>query len=294
MRVIFTRRVLWLAGLLLAVLFAATPSALGDADEARPIPAGGGAVGIAPLSSMAFPGIRPGAMMTSPNWCTLNYVYSLSGSLDGGPYFIGTARHCVTPQECINISGADLGGFDLDQTVIGQPVTAMISTSAGSLPTKIEIGRVRYATDGLSIGDDLALIEIYSSLEHLVSPSVAEIGGPTHVYTGTQRGQTAFLVGHGAGVGSGGSPRPAVLTAFSAERPSGFGLLGAASPGDSGSPVQTVTGGAVGTATHLGTSQSWMGANVFGTRVLLALEKWGLKVVTCPSQRPWPHTGCPS
>ncbi|MGH2830132.1 MAG: hypothetical protein ACRDJM_06585 [Actinomycetota bacterium] len=59
---------------------------------ALPVPAGGCLAATEPLLSGPCPGIRPGARMTWPAGCTMNFVFRGSTAND---VYIGTAAHCV-------------------------------------------------------------------------------------------------------------------------------------------------------------------------------------------------------
>lgn len=239
-----------------------------------------------PSSSVLFAGIRPGSWMISPNYCTMNFIFNGSGSLaTGGPYYIGTAKHCVQTQ-----TGTDQ--FDAGENVIGKHVILSLSSKSGGVPRMVDIGTVAFATEGAaSLGNDYALVRIKPSLESIISPSIAVIGGPTSVYSAS--GSDLILMsGHGLGLGSGGNGRPGQLSAFNRYFPAGYGMILPISFGDSGAPVRTIGGAAVGNVTNIGVSDYFSPGIAFGTRVGIT-GRWGLKVVTCRTNDPWPLSGCP-
>ncbi|HLF69328.1 MAG TPA: hypothetical protein VI541_00035 [Actinomycetota bacterium] len=251
--------------------------------EGLPLPWNAAAL---PSSSILFPGIRPGSWMIYPNYCTMNFIFNESGSLaGGGPYYIGTAKHCVQTQ-----TGTDQ--FDASENVIGKHVVLGLSRKSGGAPQMVDIGTVAYATDGASsLGNDYALVRINSSLERIISPSISVIGGPTSVYSAS--GSDMILTsGHGLGLGSTGNGRPGQISAYNRYFPQGYGMILPVSFGDSGGPVRTINGAAVGNVTNIGVSDYFSPGIAFGTRVGIT-GRWGLKVVTCRTNDPWPLAGCP-
>ncbi|MGH2820107.1 MAG: hypothetical protein ACRDJ5_05600 [Actinomycetota bacterium] len=196
-----------------------------------------------PQSALAFTGIRPGAWMLSPSWCTLNFVF-------GAETHIGTAGHCA--------SGGD------EVTIVAAPGVLM------------NIGTTVRSVDG-GIGNDFALIEIYPAMQQYVNPSMAIVGGPTATKA-PQLGDAIVHVGHGLAIGTGGTARPGVVTypnfpvvadAFGQNRndADAFGWNGAVSPGDSGSGARAVTGEAVGNVTHLVIGTDFVPSTFVGTTI---------------------------
>lgn len=231
-----------------------------------------------PSSSLAFPGIRPGAWMIYPNWCTMNFIFSSTGWLDGGPYYIGTAAHCVDR----------VGGF----------VVVAVSPTPGALPRAVAVGTVSHITSVSGdqvIGSDFALVRIDSALSASISPSMTLVGGPTGVYRGASV-VAVLQAGHGAVLGTGGMARAGSAVSYSSTYPHGYGMALLAVIGDSGSPVRTSSGEALGNVTHIGVdlTLSFVPGNAFGTRVTRVESDWGLKVVTCSSASPWTGLGCPT
>lgn len=238
--------------------------------DGLPLPAGA-----LPSSSLLFAGIRPGSWMVYPSWCTMNFLFSPDGNLSS-PLYIGTARHCVGH--------------------IGESVTLAVSRSPGASPRAIQIGKVTHLTKAVAqvIGDDFALVKIDSQLADMVSPSAAFVGGPLDAYRGSSF-VPVLQTGHGLALGAGGNARSGSISAYNSSFPHGYAMVLPAVPGDSGSPVLTVSGDAVGSVTHIGVDLNghFVPGNAFGTRVSRVFENWGLRLVTCRGGTPWPYAGCP-
>jgi hypothetical protein len=188
-----------------------------------------------PASALAWTGIRPGAWMFTPSWCTMNFVFS-----GGGKWYIGTAGHCAS---------------------VGDEVTLI--AAPGLL---MNIGRTVKSVDA-GIGRDFALVEIYPEMVQYINPSMAIVGGPTGVNQAAV-GDPILHVGHGLAVGTGGTPRAGVVTYVgngdnSAE--TAYGWDGAATPGDSGSGVRHAAGAAEGNLTHLVVGTEYLRAFIAGT-----------------------------
>lgn len=248
-----------------------------------PIPSG------VEFNFVGFTGIRPGAWMISPNWCTMNFVFNATGTLGSGPYYIGTAKHCVQEQD---------GSLQTDpaENVIGKEVVLVVAMAPGEVARVMRVGTVSHATAGNgSIGNDFALVQIDSALEPYISPSTAIIGGPTSVFSGKTL-EPVKMVGHGLVVGTGGNARAGVISAYneSIRKGYGYGMVTPVVNGDSGAPVITASGGAVGNATQIAYNANFFPGISYGTRVTMVESTWGLKVVTCASATPWPLRGCPT
>jgi hypothetical protein len=204
--------------------------------------------GLIAYGGAGFFGIRPGAWLLfiddqagSIGWCSAAHVYGSPGS-----YQISTAGHCGNAGDTATVVGA-LG----DKTFAGAPV-----------PVLIDFGKFTTSTGDAGIGKDWALIGVDPAYQSLVTPTMAFWGGPIGMYraTGevltadTTTGDTAVnpnptLVqqivhyGHGAGIGTGGTPRSGTAITW---RPNYFTFFGAITPGDSGSGSNTLTGDAIG------------------------------------------------
>lgn len=182
---------------------------------------------------LLFAGIRPGAWMIFPAWCTLNFVF-------GGDAYVGTAGHCAEAGE--------------EVTIVAAPGVLM---NIGRTVTSIDNG----------VGDDFALIEISAEMREWVNPSMAVVAGPTGD-TSPAFGDPILHVGHGVAIGTGGTPRAGIVTWLGeGDEAGGYGWTGAASPGDSGSGVRTASGEAVGNLTHLIVGVPYAPADVAGTSI---------------------------
>lgn len=220
-------------------LRAAKPSWLTPRLERRVVRAGGRPVPApihAPLPG--FVGIRPGSWMISPFSCTMNFVFRNSGKLG-----IGTAGHCTkrTGQDVILLTLAPGGGGD---------------------PVLVNAGRV-VVRRNRGLGNDFALVRIRPRLRQWVSPTAAVIAGPCRAYRGNGPQGVAHY-GHGLGIGAGGTPRAGVALKW---KRNAYGWAGAASFGDSGSPVRVAGLRAAGSLTHVLVHIRWLPNVVAGTRI---------------------------
>lgn len=185
----------------------------------------------APFGTGECPGVRPGGLIRG-TVCTLNFLFRGSD----GERYIGTAGHCA-----LAASGE-------------------IAWKRGKGPEAVggdgeRIGEFAYAVDEGQ--RDFALIRIDSDVD--ADAEMCFFGGPSGIYRA--HSSDPFLVhhfGHGAGVGSVPGGGPSTLPARSAlardslDRWTIF-IHGVASPGDSGSPVISENGEAVGVLIGIGT-----------------------------------------
>jgi len=204
-----------------------------------------------PASGLLFTGIRPGAWIVSPAGCTTNFVFGTRRN-----YFIGTAGHCAK---------------------VGQQVTLI--AAPGVL---MNIGRtVKSVNKG--IGNDFALINVRPKMEKYVNPSMTYFGGPTRAGVPRRRNVVEHA-GHGLVIGTGGTPRAGVVVYHGPgahHRGHAFAWVGAASPGDSGSPVRKARGGAaVGDLTHLIVGGKYAPGDVAGTTIHRMLQIAGHRLAT--------------
>jgi hypothetical protein len=186
--------------------------------------------------------IQPGAQITAPAGCTMNFVFR---DAEGAQY-IGTAGHCV--------SGTGV----------------RVSANNG------EFGTVVYRIFAGN-NDDFALIEIDPSRYDEVNPSMRRWGGPTGVTTAdtTGIGDTTLQYGYGIGYGSTEVTRPRAGALWNdndreyrAEHPAIFG--------DSGGPVlHGPTGRALGITANI--SVHLMNGPTI-ERVLALLAERGIEV----------------
>lgn len=195
-----------------------------------------------PAGGLAFTGIRPGAWMIAPAGCTMNFVFGQAPD-----YYIGTAGHC---------------------TEVGDEVT--IIAAPGVL---MNIGTTVRSVDN-GVGDDFALVEIRPEMAEHVNPSMTYFGGPTGQGS-PQPGDIVEHAGHGLVIGTGGTPRAGVVAYRGPGDEQGsdaFSWAGAASPGDSGSPVRLADGAAAGDLTHLVVGDPYAPGVVAGTSIGRMLE----------------------
>lgn len=210
---------------------------------------GGGGSSDTPVAAYAgagFFGIRPGAWLliisdSSISLCSMAHVYGSPGAYD-----ISTAGHCGKTGD----------------------TASMVGLVGGRIPVILDIGRFAQGTGDGGIGRDWALIDIFSTHQALVTPTMAFWGGPFGMYERTGSlvalnysgkfpatpspsvtadpflAQQIVHYGHGLGLGTGvGTPRSGTAIDW---RRDYFTFFGAISPGDSGSGSNTVTGDSVG------------------------------------------------
>jgi hypothetical protein len=196
-------------------------------------------------------GIRPGAWMIAPFFCTMNYIFQKGGTLA-----IGTAGHCLEGNE---------------------PVVLLTLAPGGENPVLVELGRVLLKRDG-GIGRDYGLVEIPRHLHSWTFETVGLVGGPCGVYAGGDPQPVAHY-GHGLIVGTGGTPRAGMGFELEEDPKLVRGAdwdwdqdsivwAGVNNGGDSGSPVRIGQLPAVSNLTH-GISVTGLdpGAISWGTRV---------------------------
>lgn len=184
-------------------------------------------------------GIRPGAWLLllnggSVGWCSLAHVYGSS---------VSTAGHC---------------GKNGD---IATVIAAVGNHNGVGGPVLLDFGKFSKSLDG-GLGNDYAQISITSTYQNLVTPTMCFWGGPRGVYTKTggtvtvnwNKGsvsvnpdplipQAVVHYGHGAAIGTGGTPRVATSIHWGASH---FMFIGAITPGDSGSGANTLAGDTIG------------------------------------------------
>lgn len=241
----------WYTPELHARVLAAGPSGVPLPDEAA-----------IPVSSLAFLGIRPGALLiiNGGTLCSSNFVFQ-----SGTQRYIGTAGHCGD---------------------VGSQVTMVF------LPLGLaDIGTIVQSTgENSDLGNDFALISIDPALNQYVSPSMAHWGGPTGVYRAS--GPAPILhSGWGLGAGTGGTPRAGLGVQWT---PNEWIFESVITPGDSGSGAIVAGGLAAGniTSIHVNSGRfpfAFMG----GTSMERIMQMvGGLELATC-APIPWPLPGCP-
>lgn len=161
-------------------------------------------------------GLHPGARIvteSSAGRCTLNFVWT-----NATRTFIGTAGHCVALGQRVRQPGHEPFGTVVARSPIAGPAT-----------------------------DDFALILVDEDAAAGVDPRVAQWGGPAGVFAGPVfKGLPVVHTGHGYLNGDDPyppRPRPGVGSDWNGRS---FSFYGYAYGGDSGSPVLTATGEAVG------------------------------------------------
>jgi hypothetical protein len=195
-------------------------------------------------------GVSAAGCIVAPYGCTANFVFT-----DGSSQYIGTARHCTDR--------------------VGQEVTMQVDTT-----TLAVVGTVAKMTTGEGVpGNDWALIKIDPAVAATwgVDPAVPVLGGPQGVYSACDATPVTYY-GHGYGVAVGpGKVEGGVATNLYDD---GYGWLGFGAPGDSGSPVLTAGGQAIGDFTHLLVDTSaYLGNDHAGTRITKILSQFGVRLV---------------
>lgn len=211
---------------------------LAAGDAGARLPAG---VSAPAAAGLVEPGIRPGTWLitvtTNPvgfAWCTANFVF-----VKNGTYAIGTAGHCGAKDA--------LGAYP--------DVTAYVVPPPGQgLPGIYHIGRF-VLVDNRGVGEDFALVQIYPRYQSWVNPTMMVWGGPQGAYT-SNLPTVVEHTGHGAVIGTGGTPRAGVAPIWTAVNGHAFAWYGASTPGDSGSGVLATLQGttlrpAAGNLTHI-------------------------------------------
>lgn len=194
------------------------------------------AVPVIEAPSRAEAPIQPGARMTSPAGCTLNFVFR-----DASHTYIGTAGHCVDH--------------------LGQEVR----TPDG------RIGLVAFHV--LEDADDFALIRLDRQVLGRVRPNALGGAGPTGVASGAETavGDVVRLYGYGMVYGSSEATRPRSGILLSDDSEQWRAALPAIF-GDSGGPVlHSRSGTALGIISGIGFDQT-RPHTVLGTTVERALE----------------------
>lgn len=184
-------------------------------------------------------------------YCSFNFVFT-----DGSSSYIGTADHCFDDTMYPGAKGLRVG-----DTVR----TGDVNDVAGRLTSATEIGKV-VVSDGEI---DFALVKINPGVE--VVARVRGWGGPSGVahHSDTTTGDIVLATGYGLGIGelSATRSRSGILVSDDARWQSADLL---ATPGDSGGPIMTRSGKALGVITTLGQSS---GTLEHGPTVAYILER---------------------
>src|SRR5437764_7540317 len=144
----------------------------------------------------AMPGIHPGLWLITLldqgyifAWCSANFVFKKSST-----YGLGTAGHCAGKD------GISPNGI----------VTAFVvpPPTSGKLPGFYAIGKFVLSHNN-GIGDDFAMISIYSQYNSWLRPTMPVWGGPTGTYTANTPTEVNW-VGNALGFGATGPARSGV------------------------------------------------------------------------------------
>jgi hypothetical protein len=208
-----------------------------------------------PFGIGTCPGVRPGGRVTiDGSGCTLNFVFegrvrTSTGTLVSAGTFIGTAGHCATAP-------------GTERSWNGNGPIAIGSTGT-------RIGRVVYAND--TDPRDFALIKLDSGVEW--KAEMCHFGGPTGTNTSTSTG-TTILHHYGQGLGTYQTVPARTAVANGLPNPDTAYAAGAQSFGDSGAPVISSDGRAVGVAVTVGVTVRGTEAGTIGiTRLPPQVER---------------------
>lgn len=185
--------------------------------------------------------LRPGMPIgeftaaTGETWpsCTANFVFRTS---DNDTLYVGTAAHCVD---------------DLDR---GDPV---------SLAEGVAVARLAYSSwntsgdepwEGENFHNDFALLRVEDEYRDLVHPAILHFGGPTGIAPAPDPGDRLWTYGNteyreAAPQTDRLDPREGIVE--DSRSKSTYAYLPGTVPGDSGSPVMTADGAALGTMSTL-------------------------------------------
>ncbi len=185
----------------------------------------------APVGTTSCPGIRPGGVVrSSKGSCTLNFLFRGSDNRR----YIGTAGHCIIGE---GATGADAG-----ERTWGPGSGPAAFDASGK-----RIGEFAYAV--LQDPKDFALVRLDSGVQS--SAQICHFGGPTGMHAASSSA-AAILQHYGNGLGTGETLPARSAVAPSLRNPDTAYALGAASLGDSGSPVTASDGKAVGVLVAVG------------------------------------------
>jgi len=161
--------------------------------------------------------LGPGAQMTSPVGCTMNFAFT--DQL--GRFYLGTAGHCVGVGQRVGLAG------------LGQVGTAVFSVANGA-------------------GYDFGLVRLDAG--RVPDPSMCHWGGPTGVASPAQSSGVVRQFGYGLvwGQNQFTRARSGYTDPLFTMDPNDFAFVGFAAAGDSGSPVRMDSGEALGLVTHGG------------------------------------------
>jgi hypothetical protein len=250
------------------------------------------------LTPEAARNIGPGSalLITIPDegrfGCSANFVWS-----GGGTTYLGAAGHCFIPADTKSTHGAgadyDASGVKVEVCVEG--CETGFRSGITLLGKYVTLGKVAYArqtdpTGTEDVGNDFGVVEVPSSIAHLIRPSLPVFGGPygsdtlkpgafgCHYGNGVVVGETVVTKAR-VGVGGGGDEDFWMGDFVAAFGDSGSGLVKCKQES------ATFKGeGAVGVLTHIGLSVCPCGVNfkkqtftaqngvTFGTTTRRAIE----------------------
>ena len=209
------------AAVAVAVIAATVPVAA-HAEPEPPECAPSGPV-VAPIGTTSCPGVHPGAEVTSTlGPCTLNFIFTGTG----GERYIGTAGHCIVDE--------------------GTPSASLPAPGPVAFVDGQRVGEFVYAVHEQS--HDFALIRLDDGIA--AWPALPHFGGPTGIYT--DRSLTPVVLHHvGNGVVAGEVTKARSMVAPNTFASRSVAAMGLGLWGDSGSPVISSDGRAVGVLIHL-------------------------------------------
>lgn len=171
--------------------------------------------------------VRPGVSIAAGT-CTANFVFA---SPDNSTLYVGTAAHCFPDPEP------------------GQRVSIADGAAAGTLAyhSTRTMDRVDESNEAARAFNDFALVAVDDGFRGTVHPAVRSFGGPTGLAPGAEVGDRVLTVGdtnlrEGADAAD---PREGYVTGSSNWHVDVY-LSPPSVPGDSGSPVLTADGRALG------------------------------------------------
>jgi hypothetical protein len=188
------------------------------------------------LPTEACPGVRPGAVLQIPSQhaqCTFNAMFLGSDGLR----YMTTAGHCV------------LEGTNIKEKAWPAGKGPVAADGSGK-----RVGEFAFAI--LNDPKDIALIRLDKDV--VASPQLCHFGGPTHMADNSAG--PAVLDHFGQGIAISDLLPGRTQLALSLADPNRIDVIGLATPGDSGSLVQTSNGGAVGVLVTTGFGFGFTGA----------------------------------